>query len=66
MDGIDWTVMSAEEAEDLAAYCYRLERKLKRLVRKAAWAAIDWVNVKPLEADEKCVDENPAYLSIPF
>lgn len=29
----DWTAMTAEEAEDLASYCYRLyrvERKLKR------------------------------------
>lgn len=58
----DWTAMTAEQAEDFAAYCYRLERKLKRL----AWAAIDWANVHPIEADEKCVYENPAYLSIPF
>ena len=62
----DWTAMTAEQAEDFAAYCYRLERKIERLARKAVWAAIDWANVKPLDADEKCVDENPAYLSIPL
>ena len=27
---------------------------------------IDWRTVEPLDADEKCVDENPAYLSIAF
>jgi len=34
--------------------------------RALAWASIDWRAVEPLEADEKCVYENPAYLSIPF
>jgi len=34
--------------------------------RALAWASIDWHTVEPLEADEKCVYENPAYLSIPF
>ena len=31
-----------------------------------AWASIDWYAVETLPEDEKCVDENPAYLSIPF
>ena len=32
----------------------------------AALWTIDWRTVEPLDADEKCVSENPAYLSIPF
>lgn len=35
-------------------------------VQQAAMGTIDWRTVEPLDADEKCVSENPAYLSIPF
>jgi len=30
------------------------------------WASIDWHAVEPLPEDERCVPEDPAYLSIPF
>lgn len=45
---------------------YREHRAAKRKARKAAWASIDWRNVEALNDDEKCVYENPAYLSVPF
>ena len=34
--------------------------------RALAWASIDWYAVEPLAEADKCVDENPAYLSILF
>lgn len=34
------------------------EKAQRELQQKAAWASIDWRTVEPLDADEKCVDEN--------
>jgi hypothetical protein len=47
--------------ELLESHAKEMER-----VQLAATGTIDWRTVEPLDADEKCVSENPAYLSIPF
>ena len=61
------------EARKSAFETFRVARELLELhakemaqVQQAAMGTIDWRTVEPLDADEKCMSENPAYLSIAF
>ena len=70
---MDWQMMTANEAEALAAGMYAGERAAKRATMKPArggfdkpsgLASIDWHNVKPLEDDERW-DNEPGHPGSP-
>ena len=65
---MNWELMTANEAEALAAGMYAGDKaELKALSEVfEVWATINWSTVEPLPEEEKAVEENPAYLSIPF
>ena len=62
---MNWNALDTVAAEGFAAQMAVMDKPAPAPIATGFWA-IDWNVVEPLDDDEKCIDENPDFLYIPF